>query len=183
MLKFADNPPQLPAGSTSVHDLSGDWFVAHTKARAEKAFAWDLQDRGIGYYLPMVPRITISSGKKRRIIVPVFPSYVFFCGSPAARHEALTTNRLCQVIPVVDQPKLVEELGSIERALAGDLKIDFHPHAAVGRRCRVRAGPLVGLVGTVIRRDHVTRLVLHVSMLGQGAAVEIDADLLEPADD
>jgi hypothetical protein len=33
----------------------------------------------------------------------------------------------------------------------------------------------------VVRRDGTPRLVLEVAMLGQGAAMEIDADLLEPA--
>jgi len=179
MLKLSDNPPQLPAAAAGVRDLAGTWFVAHAKARAEKVFAWDLLERGIGYYLPMIPRVTVSSGKKRKVIVPVFPSYVFFCGSPADRYTAMTTNRLCTVIPVADQPRLVEELAAVERALAGDFSIDFYPHAAVGKRCRVKAGPLQGIVGTVIQRDKLTRLVLQVSMLGQGAAVEIDADLLE----
>jgi len=53
----------------------------------------------------------------------------------------MTTNRLCTVIPVADQPRLVEELAAVERALAGDFSIDFYPHAAVGKRCRVKAGP------------------------------------------
>jgi hypothetical protein len=41
---------------------------------------------------------------------------------------------------------------------------------------------LQGIVGTVVRRDNETRLVLQVSMLGQGASLEIDTDLLEPAE-
>jgi hypothetical protein len=37
--------------------------------------------------------------------------------------------------------------------------------------------------GTVVRWDGRTRLVLEVGLLGRGAAMEIDADLLEPAED
>ncbi len=112
---------------------------------------------------------------------PLFPSYVFFCGDEAARHTALTTNRLCQVLPVSSQTKLVTELSAIELVLASQVKLDPHPFAATGRQCRVKSGPFEGLEGVVLYRNDVTRLVLQVSFLGQGASIEIDTDLLEPA--
>lgn len=166
----------------SVGDLGGDWWVAHTKARFEKALAFDLIAKGIGFYLPMVERVRMSGGRKRRLLLPLFPSYVFFCGDAESRYTALATNRLCQAIAVTDRESFVAELVALERALASHAHLDLFPFAAVGRRCRVRIGPLQGIVGTVVRRDNETRLVLQVSMLGQGASLEIDTDLLEPAE-
>jgi hypothetical protein len=37
--------------------------------------------------------------------------------------------------------------------------------------------------GTVVRWDGRTRIVLEIGILGRGASMEIDADLLEPAGD
>ncbi|MCE5325744.1 MAG: hypothetical protein LLG01_04965 [Planctomycetaceae bacterium] len=182
MLKLSDNPPVVHPAEAAVAALSGRWRVAHTKARFEKAFAWDLLRRDIAYFLPLLTRVRISGGKKRRVLMPVFPSYVFFCGNDEARVTALTTNRLCQVIEVVDQRQFIAELAAIQKALAGQAQLDPYPFAAEGRRCRVKAGPFQGLEGVVASRANVTRLVLQVSILGQGAAMEIDADLLEPAD-
>jgi transcriptional antiterminator RfaH len=182
MLNNADNPPLRPESVRSVAELTGDWWVAHTKSRNEKAFAWDLHSHRIGYFLPMVERVTFSGGRKRRNLVPLFSSYVFFCGSPPDRHTALTTNRLCQTIVVTDQPRFVAELVSIERAIESKLTLDLHPFAAVGKRCRVSAGPLEGIEGTVIQRDGATRLFLQVSILGRGSSLEISPDLLEPCD-
>ena len=62
MLKPTENPPRLLPGPRGVADLSGRWWVGHTRARNEKAFAWDLLSKGIGYYLPLVERVTVSSG-------------------------------------------------------------------------------------------------------------------------
>jgi hypothetical protein len=42
---------------------------------------------------------------------------------------------------------------------------------------------LKGYRGIVVRRQGAARLVLEVGILGQGALVEVDARLLEPADD
>ena len=182
MLKLADNPPLLSSGVQSITDLSGRWWVAHTKSRFEKAFAWDLAARNIGYFLPLIERTTISSGKKRRVMAPLFQSYVFFCGTEEDRYIAMTTNRLCQVIPVRDQAAMVAELSAIEWALKSNMQLDPYSFAVVGKRCRVRKGPLQGIEGVVIERNRQTHLVLQVSMLGQGAALEISADLLEPLD-
>jgi hypothetical protein len=182
MLRFDENPPMRTPTATSVAEMSGNWWVAHTKARFEKALAFDLTVKGIGYFLPMVERIKMSGGRKRRLLLPLFPSYLFFCGDADSRYAALATNRLCQAIAVTDREKFVDELTGLERALASHAHLDLYPFAAVGRRCRVRIGPLQGIIGTVIRRDNETRLVLQVSMLGQGASLEIDTDLLEPAE-
>ncbi len=182
MLKLTDNPPMTPPSMDSVARFTGDWWVAHTRPRFEKAFAWDLLNRGIGYFLPMMKRVTISGGRKRHVLTPLFTSYVFFCGTDEDRYTAMTTDRLCQTIPVKDQTRFVSEISAVQRALAGDAKLDPHPFAAIGRRCRVKAGPFEGIEGVVVHRNKIARLVLQVSILGQGAAIEIDADLLEPAD-
>ncbi len=168
--------------AASVAEMTGPWWVAHTKARFEKALAFDLAAKGVSYFLPMVQRVKVSGGRKRRLLLPLFPSYLFFCGDAEARLAALATNRLCQTIAVTDREKFVGELVALELALNHHAPLDLYPFAAIGRRCRVRSGPLEGVVGTVVRRDNETRLVLQVSMLGQGASLEIDMDLLEPAD-
>lgn len=162
--------------------MTGEWFVAHTKSRAEKALAHDLIALEIPYFLPMVPRITVSGGKKRKGLATLFPSYVFVCGNADARYVAMRTDRICQTIAVRQQEKFVTELVAIERALTAGIEMDLYSFADVGKRCRVKAGPLQGTEGVVIQRDGTTRFVLQVSMLGQGASLQIEGDLLEPVD-
>jgi hypothetical protein len=180
MLKLSENPAILHPPVGSVRELVGTWWLAHTKARAEKAFAWDLSARGIGYFLPMQQRVRIVSGKKRRPIMPLFPGYVFLCGGEQDRYAAMTTNRLCQTIAVADQAKLIDELAAVEQALRGGIELDLYPRAAVGQLCRITAGALAGIEGVVIERGRHARFVLRIDALCQGALMEIDADLLEP---
>lgn len=177
-----ETPPMKSAGLTSFADAPGQWWVAHTKSRFEKAFAWDLHKRGINYFLPLIQRVVYSGGRKRKRMLPLFPSYVFFAGDEKARYEAMRTDRLCQAIPVKDAAKFVAELDQVERALTQQVEMDFYPHAALGKRCRVASGPLQGIEGIVIQRDSRTKLVLQVSMLGQGASLEIAPELLESAE-
>lgn len=182
MLKLAENPPILHPDVASLEAMSGLWWVAHTKARFEKQFAWDLVRRDVPYFLPMVRHTIFSGGRRRTGMMPLFPSYVFFRGDESARLTALTTDRLCQVIEVNDQETLHRDLSALHRAITSGMAIDPYPFAVVGSRCRVRGGPLRGVEGKIIRRDGVERLVLEVHLLGRGALVEIGPDLLEPLD-
>jgi transcription antitermination factor NusG len=182
MLKISENPAILTPDVESLTDLAGTWWAAYTKPRFEKALAWDLYSHGIGYFLPMREKIIFSGGRKRRVMTPLFTSYVFFCGTEQDRYIALTTNRVCQTIEVADQDGLIKELAGIEKALTTKAIIDNYPRLPLGNHCRVKSGPMMGIEGVVIaRKDIKARMVLEVTILGQGAIVEIDADLLEPA--
>ncbi len=183
MLKLSDNPPLLTESANLPSDLTGRWWIAHTKSRSEKALAWDLAGAGIGYFLPMTRKTTFSGGRKRQVMQPLFPSYLFVCGDENARYKTLTTGRVCNVLPVPDQPKLVAELTAVHRALTGGPELDLYPFAAVGRRCRVTAGPLMGIEGVVVQRTNRATLVLEISLLRQGAALEIGLDLVEPVEE
>lgn len=179
MLKYSDNPPLRWPEEGDLESFAGDWWVAHTKSRAEKALAWDLKRHGISYFLPMREQVKVSGGRKRRVLMPLFASYVFFCGGPEARYQALATNRLCRVIEVPEQEQLARELATIDRAIGGQAQLDPFPRLAVGERGRVVAGPLCGVEGVIVERRGMRHLVLQVSMLGQGASVQIEPDLVE----
>lgn len=179
MLKLEDNPPIVNPEVADVADLPGPWWVGHTKARNEKAFAWDLYRRQVPYFLPMVERATFSGGRKRRGMRPLFGGYVFFCGDDTIRYAAMTTDRLCQIIEVKDQAKLIRELSQLHRVIREGNELDAYPDLAVGARCRVRTGPLEGIEGIVVRRDGKLRFVLSVTMLGRGAELQIEPELIE----
>jgi transcriptional antiterminator RfaH len=179
MLKLSENPAMLHPPVDSLMQIEGTWWVAHTKPRNEKALAWDLVDRGIAYFLPMIQKTTFSGGRKRRGLMPLFSSYLFICGDDPQRLAALATDRVCRIIEVADQATLISELHSLERALSEGAEFNLYPFAVVGQRCRVRKGPFEGIEGTVVSRDSVARLVLQVSLLGCGAVMEVDVGLLE----
>jgi len=183
VLKVSENPPMVWPEDQSIADFVGTWWVAHTKARNEKAMAWQLVNKRVPYFLPMTWKVSRKSGRTLRSLLPLFPGYVFFCGGQAERLEALKTNRAAAIIPVVDQVRLVRELQPIETVLQLGKPVVPHDYLKVGQRCRVIAGPLMGTEGLIVRTPKETRLVLQVEMLGQAASVEIDYDMVEKIDD
>jgi len=162
----------------SIADLTGTWWVAHTKSRNEKALAWQMKRKDISYFLPMTEKVSSSKGRKIRSLLPIFPGYVFFCGQENDRVTVLQTNRVANIIPARDQEQLVRELTPIERVLKSGEKLKPHNYIEAGQRCRVTAGPLAGTEG-IVEIGNQTRLVLQVDMLGQATSVEIDMDMIE----
>ena len=182
MLRSSDNPPSLHPEEARFDLLEGLWWVVHTKPRQEKALARDLLRSSIPYFLPMYEARRRSRGRSWKTVLLLFPGYVFFCGDEEDRLRVLETGRVAKLIPVRDQAALVAELSSLRRVMEAGLGVDPYPALKTKSRCRVRSGPLQGMEGQVLRRKGKARFIVTVSILGQGASVEIDGNELEPLD-
>lgn len=182
MLSVNENPPLIWPQESSINEFSGTWWVAHTKSRNEKALAHDMINRDINYFLPMSWNIRRKSRRTTRSLLPLFNGYVFFCGDESQRVEILKTNRIANLIEVKDQQKIVDDLIQIERVLRTGESLLPHKYLKKGQKCRIIAGPLLGVQGIIVTIKGQTRLVLQVDMLGQAASVEIEIDMIEPVE-
>ena len=179
MLKAEQNPPVSWPPDKSIKDFTGDWWVAHTKSRNEKALAHDLVQKNISYFLPMSWKIYHQHGRKTKTLLPLFGGYLFFCGNENQRVEVLRTNRVANTIEVKSPSALVDELVRIEKAILSGAHLEPHPYIKTGQKCRVKSGPLLGIEGIAENIKGISRLVLQIDILGQAASVEIDTDLIE----
>ena len=102
-----------PVGELSAR---GQWWVLHTRPRAEKALARKFLGRGLAFYLPLHQRQWRTRGRLFSSHLPLFPGYVFLHGDAHARLHALETNIVVRCLPVADQtedtapPRLLEFL-------------------------------------------------------------------------
>ncbi len=179
MLKENENPEIIWPVELSVKDFEGTWWVAHTKSRNEKALAWQLCRGGTSYFLPMRWKVTHKGSRKLRSLVPLFSGYLFFCGDEADRLNALKTNRIANILEVCDPERLVSDLYSIEQILRSGANPEPYDNLEEGKHCRVTSGPFAGVEGVLVQKLSQARLVVQVEMLGQGAALEVDRDIIE----
>jgi len=182
MLKVSENPPVIWPQVESIREFAGQWWVVHTRSRNEKALAHDLMSKNISYFLPMSWNVRRRSRRTIRSFLPLFSGYLFFCGQENQRVELLKTNRVANLIEVIDQETLLDELVQIAQALRSGTPLTPHKYLKAGQKCRVISGPLIGMEGIVVRTKNAIRLVLQIDMLGQAASVEIDLDLIEVLD-
>lgn len=180
MLKKTENPPVQWPQDLSLDAFQGRWWAVQVKSRQEKALAWDIYHSEGSYFLPMYEVIRTSRGRSWKSVLVLFPGYVFVClKDEESRLKVLQTGRIAQMIEVIDQNRLVQELQAVKQVMDTRLAMDPYAELVEGVRCRVRSGPLAGVEGKVDRKKSPNRLLLEVSLLGQGVSVEIDAALLE----
>ena len=173
-----------PGQTRFPSDLPGKWYVAHTRARNEKALAGELTRLGVLNYLPLTRRTSRSRATHRlsHSQVPVFPGYLFFNGNDDDRHQALRTNRIAKVLDVVNQAQLVAELRRVDFLLSQTGAFDVANRLAAGDWGRIVAGPLRGLEGVITWYAGGLRLWMNVTILGQAVNTQIDANMVERID-
>src|ERR1044071_2357067 len=88
----------------TIFDSSDPWRVAHVRSRQEKVLARYLAARHVAFFLPQTEKSVTRAGRRRTSHAPLFPGYVFFRGGDAARHAALRSNVVANVIEVENQP-------------------------------------------------------------------------------
>jgi transcription antitermination factor NusG len=156
-------------------DLSRRWYCLHTRPRQEKATARDLRAGQVPFYLPQIVQETRTpAGRKIRSTLPLFAGYLFLLGDEQDRVIALKTNRLVNILEVIDQEELVRDLRQVHHMLNSGLAIEPEATAPVGGRVRIASGPLTGLVGTVVRRGKRDHFIAVVQILGLGATVTLE---------
>jgi transcription antitermination factor NusG len=182
-LKESENPPIAWPQGQLLCDFTGQWWVAHTKSRNEKALAKDLLQKDISYFLPMSWKVRRQRGRTIRSLLPLFNGYLFFCGDESHRIEVLRTNRVANLLVVKDQQRLLDELSQIEQAIRSGAVLTSHKYIKTGQYCRVIGGPLTDLHGIVVKTKGTARLLLQINMLGQATSVEVDTDMIEVIDE
>lgn len=138
--------------------------------------------RRIETFLPTFEATRIWRNRQRiKLAVPLFPSYIF------VRTSTLDFDRVRHCPGVIrlignQHGPLPLPTTSIEllRASVSEKKIEPYTELIAGKRVRVKSGSMQGVEGLLIRRSNGMRFVLHIELINQNAAIEMDADNLEP---
>jgi len=158
------------------------WHVVHVKPRCEKKLAGYCAANAVTCDLPLREETKIYQRRRVTVTKPVFPGYCFLNYGEPQRVTVLKSNLLVRVLKVVDQAQLVLELAQVNQALAVDPTLDACAAFQAGKRVAIRTGPFCGLEGVVQMVRGKARVVLNVEMIGRALAVEVDMNMLEPAE-
>ena len=158
------------------------WFAVWTRSRHERAVFEQLAERGIDAFLPTSPRWSRWKDRKKKIDWPLFPGYCFARFNPRERLPVLKCTGVVNIISFEGEPAPIPELeiDSIRRLVESDLAYDPCPLIREGMVVEVVHGPLIGVIGRLVRKSDKARLVLSVDLIGQAVSVEVDAADVRP---
>ncbi len=146
---------------------SMNWYALYTKPRNEKKVADSLNAMGIEAYCPVVSTLKQWSDRKKKVTVPVLPSYVF------VRLEATHRNTVFQVAGVVryvfwlGQPALIRaiEIEALQNSLQQDCKSLEITELQRGDAYTVTTGPFKGYEG-VVNQVSATKTQILLASIG-----------------
>jgi transcription antitermination factor NusG len=156
------------------------WYAAYTLPRHEKLVAHQLAQKSVESYLPLYEAIHRWKDRRARVQMPLFPGYVFVQIPICERLKVLEISSVVRIVSFNGHAAALPE-GEME-ALRNALlhrKAEPYPYLAVGKRVRVKAGPLQGLEGIIVRRKDNMRIVVTLDSIMQSVALEVDASDLE----
>jgi transcription antitermination factor NusG len=158
------------------------WFAVYTMPQSEKSVRRMLDIRQIESFLPTFESQRVWKNRQRvRIEYPLFPSYLFVHINAHQRGIVLSAPGALHIIGSGHVPLAIPDR-EIEFLRSDFCKKRVEPYSelVIGTSVRVKAGPMRGVSGTLVQKKNSLRFVLTIAMINQSAAVEVQADELEP---
>jgi transcription antitermination factor NusG len=168
--------------NAGVPEIEG-WWAIYTRHQHEKVVADMLTAKGFDIFLPLYETIHRWKDRRKMLLLPLFPCYLFIRGGLERRLQVVSTPGVHMILRRGERVALVpqDEIEAIQRAVSWSARVEPHPYLKCGTRVRVIRGPLEGVQGILVRKKNLCRLVLSVDMLAQSVAVEVNAWDVEPS--
>lgn len=166
--------------SSRLESDSARWYALYTAPRHEKKVVEQLSQQGVICFLPLYRSLRQWKDRRKELTLVLFPGYVFVRGVLQDRLKVLRLPGAVRFVSFNGQPAPLSDL-EIEglRSRIGDRGVEPHPYLQVGRRVRVRRGPLEGLEGIIQRTKDSCRIVFTIELISRSVAVEVDESEVE----
>jgi transcription termination/antitermination protein NusG len=159
-----------------------EWYAIWTRSRHEKLVRDQLQQKQLDVFLPTITKWSRWKDRKKQVEWPLFPGYCFVRFDGADRWPILKCDGVVTIVGTEGRPSPIPatEIDAIRQLIDSELAFDPCPHIKEGMMVEVKAGPLKGVVGRLVRKGARARLVLSVDLIGQAVSVEVDAADVKP---
>jgi transcription antitermination factor NusG len=160
------------------------WYAVQTMPRHERKVAVELQRKGLGTFLPLVPSERQWSDRVRVLDMPLFPGYVFVQMSPVPdlRIAVLRSSGVTSFVGVrgVGIPIPDAQIAAVQSILDQKLPFSPYPFLNIGQRVRIRGGSLDGIQGILTEIKGDLSLVISVDLIHKALAIRVAGYRIEP---
>ena len=161
-----------------------EWFAVHTRARHEAHAFYELQNKGIRGFAPVIREVHRWTDRRKIVDVPLFPCYLFvhIRLSTELRLRVLQTPGVLRFVGFNGKPAPIpdEQIESVKKVLARNVPFSSCGFLNIGQRVRIRGGALEGVEGTLTGCDGERKLVISVELIHQSIAIVVEGYDIEP---
>jgi transcription termination/antitermination protein NusG len=155
--------------------MTRSWLAAYTKARHETAVARQLEAKEVSFLLPTYVKSSQWSDRVKRVLAPLFPSYVFVHVTDEERVRVLQTTGVVSFVSMAGRPSTLcdEEVTLLRECAARPREFVPHPFLHPGQKVKVKHGPFAGWEGVLAYKKNSARLVISVAQIMRSVSVEL----------
>jgi transcription antitermination factor NusG len=158
------------------------WFATFTLPQNEKSVLKQLDVRDVESFLPTYETVRVWKNRQRKkVTLPLFPTYLFVRINRAERAKVLRCPGVLHIVGTHKEPLPLAD-AEVELLRSGVCRRRVEPYRdlVVGDRVRIKSGIMRGVQGTLVRRNSHLRFVLTIQLINQHAAIEVNAEDMEP---
>jgi transcription antitermination factor NusG len=157
------------------------WYAVYTCVNQEKKIATQMERRGIEHFLPTYESLRRWKDRRVCLAMPLFPGYLFVFVALRDRLPILQIAGVVRLVSFNGHPAPLDapQIERLRMAIS-QMRLEPHPFLTVGRKVRVRSGPLAGAEGILRQRKNSCRVVLSLELIQRSVSVEVDIADVQP---
>lgn len=143
------------------------WYALYTESRQEKKVATRLKQLGIEVYCPLIIQERQWSDRKKKVEVPLLPSYVFVNLELQHREVVFQVSGVVRYLYWLGQPAIIKdsEIETLQRWLQDKIVSLEIVGIQPGTVYEIPSGPFIGQKGIVDKVDK-SQIILILEQLG-----------------
>ena len=153
------------------------WFVIHTKPRDEHRVKNHVEGMEIETLLPLYENFRYSHGRMSRVIMPLFPNYLFAkLGLERHYYKVKWTRGVNRILGIGNEPAPISEIviQMIKDRMGDDDTVIFLEDFKEGDLVQITSGPLKDFVGVFQKGlSSQKRVKILLNMIGVEVPVQI----------
>ena len=165
------------------------WYAIHTRSRHEDKVQTGLVQKAYHVFLPKLEAWSRRKDRRKKILLPMFPGYIFIeltTADPETRVDVLRTFGVVRILgrPHSYEPAPIpdEKIEAIQKIVHSKVEVQQLQYPKVGEKARITDGPFKGVEGDVIKTDYKKELfVVTIELLQRSVAIKLEGFRIEKA--
>jgi transcriptional antiterminator RfaH len=162
--------------------IERQWYVLYSKPQKEDYARYHLTAKGLEVFLPQL--LFPKSAKKRKRLVPLFPSYLFIRLKLFSEDFAYArwSPGVSRIISFNNVPASIDDsiIDFLMAQADGNGVVEARPKLRTGQEVRVARGPFGGLLGVIQESPNAKgRVKILLQLLNRPTKVDVPIEFIE----
>lgn len=163
------------------------WYAVHTRSRHEDRVYTGLTQKAHNAFLPKIETWSKRKDRKKKILLPMFPGYLFVELSSLDAEVRLDVLKTFGVVKILGDRTTYEPIPvpdatieALQKIVRSKVEIQHFQYPKIGEPARITDGPFRGVEGIVAGTDYEKELFyITIELLQRSVAIKLEGFQIE----